>query len=71
MIQKRLGALSHYVHLAHVTDVEESGRPTNGFVLFENASILDRHLPPGKIDQSSAVGRMKFTERSALQFAHH
>src|SRR5690606_20771028 len=59
-----------HVDFAHVAYIEKSGRTTHGFVLFEDAPILNRHFPSGEVNQSSAVGCVKIAKRGAFEFAH-
>ncbi len=49
-------------HLAHVRQIEQSGTFADGPVLVEDALVLDRHLPAGKVDQPAAKRTMALDE---------
>ena len=51
-------ALAGNLDLAHVRDVEQSGRGANRHVLGGDAGVLHRHVPAAKRDHASAESNM-------------
>jgi hypothetical protein len=45
---QRIG--TRYFNFAHVRNIEEACGLTNSHVLFNDARVLDRHIPTAKID---------------------
>ena len=51
--------------LAHVRDIENPAMLPHRSVFIEDARVLNRHLPPGKIHHPSAGGKMSVVKRRA------
>jgi hypothetical protein len=52
---------------AHVAHVEQADGGADGVVFFDDAGVLDGHVPAAKIDHFGFRGEVGFEERSALQ----
>jgi hypothetical protein len=50
-----------------VAYVEQADSGTHGVVFFEDARVLDGHVPAAKIDHFGTASEVGFEERSALQ----
>jgi hypothetical protein len=61
------GVWTPKLKLAHVADVEETDSAPDRSMLFENACILHRHLPPAERDESSAEPDVRLKEWRSLE----
>jgi hypothetical protein len=50
-----------------VTDIEEAGALAHSLVLFQNARVLDGHLPPAELDQARAQFAVSLEQRCSFE----
>jgi len=53
---------------AHVADVEQSDTLSYGMMFFEQAGVLDGHIPPAEIDHLGAQAAMNRIQRRGFQW---
>ena len=66
-VEEAFRIFSGYMELAHVGDVEESAAGANGFVLCEDARVLDGHEPTAEPDELCSVARVDVGESGGAE----
>jgi hypothetical protein len=70
VIQKLRRVRPAHIDFAHVAHVEQAGGAPHREVLGEDALVLHRHFPAGKIHDASAVRHVEGMQWGAFRFTH-